>query len=161
MKSQTRSSDPGIAGLTKILMSHAHKIGVYEHEIDDLIQDTFVRMYGIERGIKVDENIVSLAITTMRRRHFDLVRNKRRERVAVQGMKLFPNYTPAVNGYGIEARQAIALMDTVLSPTEKDDLICATVGYDYKERAAITGWALKSVSTRTGMSRKKLAAAMG
>ena len=162
MRLQTSSpANVDIPALSKILMSHAKKLGVYDHEMEDLVQNTFCRMYGAEAELQV-ESIVGYAIQILRNQHFRDLKNRKRARLAFMDYKVLGGtYTPPVNGHGVECSQAIALMDKVLSPIEKKDLILATIGYDYHERSAITGWPPKSTSTRTGMSRRKLAAAMG
>lgn len=158
----SRHSHPALGDLVdlrKILISQARRLGIFEHDVDDLVQETFMRIFRAT-AIDVNGNPRGYAITTLRRLRMDHIRNWTRRKAAL-ALYHPAGYTPPVEIARLEAQDTIRVAGDVLSPREFTDLKLATLGYDSDERAEMVPWSNKHVaSTRTGQSRRKLEAAL-
>lgn len=87
-----------IPDLVKVLRYHARKWGVFEHDVDDIVQDTIVRVWRHRDDLDPAFNVRSYAITTLRHLNQDRVRNLRRQRRAMMGYRIveWDKYTPAM-----------------------------------------------------------------
>lgn len=80
----TRVFNTRVVTLRPRLMARCHSVGLSEEEGEDLVQETFLRLWQMRADLKRYKSIEALALTILQRLQIDLFRKRERQRRFLQ-----------------------------------------------------------------------------
>jgi RNA polymerase sigma-70 factor, ECF subfamily len=141
------------------LLNFFHRMNVYNSDIDDLVQETFLRLFNYRERYKPAARFITFLYLMARQVQIDHFRKKQRRKIFLEALEKEPSETQNPLEAGANEDRKVQIMKAL--DTLSDEMRCVVVmniyeGLKYKDIAEILDIPEGTVKTRMFHALQKL-----